>query len=1200
MTVAEVEPEIIVEALDRSFKLEDFSLDELPDTIFKWELGGITDPLGQLISWLWDNINQALSDLSLDIWGWLTTIRDQITSSVSGFIDTLQSALETAINAVGSAIDSLSQSFDSFVTYVEGMLTTLQDAVSNVSNAVAGVITAVQSAISGAISQIQSLISSVSDFVSTVVSQISALGSSIYNYIASFGETIVSTFSGAISGLQSWISSALTTITQGLTSLGTQIATFVTNIPAIISDAISGLTEWLQTAFTTITQALTSLGTQIVTFVTDIPAIISSAINGLTEWLQTAFTTVSGALAQFGTTLTSFGQQILSIFNQIGATLTDLANQIVTGVTQTWTKVQNFLEQKYQQLVAGLQDVNTVLQGFVNPLVEIKNWLTTQIGSIISPISAIFQDPTKKLAEFGQTIWSGIVNTGKTIWGYIQGFMDWVQIAFQTAINAIVSKLLGPVQSSIGKPFKILSERIRNIPEGMGEVDIISYMAMGYSVEAAKQMAAVAVAEAAGEAAGEQEVSLEPMGLGARIRVKLGSILKTIAKYLRNIIHHSLMHSFTMIAFWTAEPTRYYIYQRLRNRLPVQLPTINEIIEYARRRMPTGKFREWFSKLKQVLALRGYADWVIEAVATEAEKLFVEITDRFGTKRKTPVSTLYDIPTASELANMMIKDIFASLDDFTKVMSMRGFYPDWAYLFYLLHYKYPSVEKLWEFYMRSRAGMLWYEPEIKEVPEIAKGIGFIPKSPKELNAETPIETLLTQVLGWTPTPPKESPTIKAAIEQYMKWQDYAPFAWINGFTADRQLQIDLMADIPQRIDARWMYKWGIINDEVVRRIVTARGFHPMWVDPITVAECMNALAEERTYVRTGIITAFKEGFSTLDDVEKRLSRLTTVKILNKDIPVKFLDGEVKLLTLRAKYDRAIDILRDYQRDLIKSYEENVITWEEVTEALAKATDGLAKGLGIQLRLDNEYYKLYEPVASSLKSLYTVRRIRYWLRYMMRTILSRFERGYISKSEIQQMVNEIADFAKMTDEEREALLEVADMLLAVFNREMIARGILRKLSRGVITVSEAKQKLKELGLEDDVIDAMIEYNAKTYTLTLSQLVSYMEYVPVSKEMLQRKIEMLGIPPDEAKLIPAYAVAREVSSEVGRLVTELITDYAKGLINEQQLRKELNDIATLWGKAKELGVEWLILSPQEREVLILLAKKRRERELAKSQS
>jgi len=613
------------------------------------------------------------------------------------------------------------------------------------------------------------------------------------------------------------------------------------------------------------------------------------------------------------------------------------------------------------------------------------------------------------------------------------------------------------------------------------------------------------------------------------------------------------------------------------------------MIEYTRRRMPTRAFDEWIKKSREIMALRGYNDYFVNAVFTKVDEipadLRITIKDRFGVDRLLPTSAVYDLPTASDFCRMMVRDIIA-LDGFKKAMLARGMIPDIAKMYYLLHFRYPPLDKLFEFVCRCAAGFAWVDQQ----PEKEEDLGVAGVAPAALNAIPPdlgkqfnLDHVKSTIVEYT----------KKFLTPYAKWHDYAPFAYVEGFTADRLINLDMMADIPMRIDGRWMYKWGIITDYDVFRIATARGMHPRWIEPITVAECMNALAEERTLARTGVINVFKEGFATEELLKKTLSGLTTINILGKERVVKFLDGEVKLLSLRAKYDRALDILREYQRDLMRAYEENVVDWDSLVKALDVTTKALARGLNINLSLDEEYYRLYKPVSESLRSVYTIRRVRYWLNYMLRNILTRFQSGYISRSEIKQIVNEIAEFAKLTDEEVQALLEIGELMLSVFNREMIARGILRKLSRGAITVDEAKKKLRELGLDDDVIDAMIEYNAKTYTLTLSQLISYMEYVPVKPEMLKRKIEMLGIPEDEAKLIPAYAIARELSSEIGRYVTELITDFAHGLLTEQELRKELNDVATLWGKAREFGVEWVILSPQEREILIALAKKRRER-------
>jgi len=1103
-----IEEKVVIEVLEEEYPLESFSLDDIPDTLFKWELGGITDPLGQLASWIVETLTESISELGLDIWGWLTTIKDQIISGIEEVINSVISAIEETIDSISEIVSQISEVVDSLGTYLEDAFTSLEGVVSNLGTTLTAIVTAIQSSVSDLISSVQDLGASISSFVSTVINQISSLATSVYQNIASFSQTIVSTVSGAISTLQSWI--------------------------------------------------------------------------------QQGFTTISSSISSFSVTLLSFGEQILSIFNTIGTEITNLANKIVIGISQTWVSIQKFMETKYNQLATNLKDVGLSLQGFVNPLV--------QIAGIVTNLPNTLSKWKDSIMQIGMDVFKTVSNIGKGIIDYIKSFINWLQETFNSLMQSVYETLITPFQNAIKSPLAYLSKALKNLPKGKGEADILSYIAMGYSVEWAKQMAGVAVAEAVGEASGEQEIDASPLGIGGKIKIKLGAWIKTLASYFRKILFHTLKYSLAGLAIWTLEPAKYYVYERLRNTLPVQLPTTHEMIEYTRRRMPTKAFDAWIKKAREIMALRGFNDVFINAVFTKVEDLpsevVIKIRDRFGVERVLPTSAVYDLPSASDFARMMVRDIIF-LDGFKTAMATRGMIPDIAKMYYLLHFKYPPMEKLYEFICRCSAGFAWVDQQ----PVKEEDLGVEGVAPTALNAIPPN-------LGQVFDPNKVIGAIKsyseAFLTPYAKWHDYAPFAYVPGFTSDRLITIDMMADVPMRIDGRWMYKWGIINEYDVFRIATARGMHPRWLEPITVAECMNALAEERTYARTGVLNVFKEGFSTEKQLKETLSNLTKINILGKERVVKFLEGEVKLLSLRAKYDRALDILRDYQRDLFRAFEENVVAWNNITNSLKATTEALAKGLGISLALDEEYYKLYKPVAEALKSVYTVRRIRYWLRYMLRTILLRFQSGYISKSEVRQIVNDIARHAKLTSEEVQALLEIGDAMLAVFNREMIARGILRKLSRGVITVDQAKKRLKELGLDDDVIDAMIEYNAKTYTLSLSQLISYMEYVPIPKEMLEKKLELLGVPEDEAKLVPAYAIARELSSEVGRLVTELITDYANGLITKDQLKKELDNIATLWGKARQLGVDWVILSPQEREILILLAEKRRERQLAKEAS
>jgi len=551
-----------------------------------------------------------------------------------------------------------------------------------------------------------------------------------------------------------------------------------------------------------------------------------------------------------------------------------------------------------------------------------------------------------------------------------------------------------------------------------------------------------------------------------------------------------------------------------------------------------------------------------------------------------PRALMYDIPTGSELCRMMVRDIFGPIENpfpsFEEAIAMRGFTSDVAKLYYLLHFRYPGMDRLFQFICRVAAGFGWVTA--KPTPEA--GLGFEGPSPKEMSDR------------YKANPLQSVRELTKLLVPYSKWHDYAPFAWMRDFTADRLIVLDLMADIPMRIDARWMYKWMIISDDDLMRIVVARGMHPIWVERIAVAEAMNALAEERTYVRTGVISTFKEGFVTERLLEWVLGRLTTVQILGKNWVVRFLPSEVKLLALRAKYDRSIDILRDYFADLRSSVADNIMKYEGMVGALKNAVGKLAETLEITLKLDETYMEQYKPVVETLHTIYTTRRIRVWLRYMMFRILTRFAEGYITKGEMYGFIDSLVARGKLTDDEKALLVEVADFMYTYFLRETRARAILRKLTRGAITEQKAREELMKIGIEREAADALIEQYAKIHTISVDKLVGMMEYIPVPDKFLKEKMDVVGIPPEEQKLYVPYAIVRELSEELRAYTREVMKDYVEGFITKDQLTRELDGIATLWGAARRLwGVDWVLWSPEERQLLLAVAERRRQRKLAK---
>jgi hypothetical protein len=409
-----------------------------------------------------------------------------------------------------------------------------------------------------------------------------------------------------------------------------------------------------------------------------------------------------------------------------------------------------------------------------------------------------------------------------------------------------------------------------------------------------------------------------------------------------------------------------------------------------------------------------------------------------------------------------------------------------------------------------------------------------------------------------------------------------------------------MADIPQRIDARWMYKWqvptptGVFDDKELQRIVIARGLHPDWVDSVTIAEAMNALTEERTYARSGILNVYEAGYLTKDLADKILSNMTTVKLLDKDVPVKMIDGERKLLLLRSDYDRAYKVIDTAWDALTRGMYENIYAKNEVITQVSNVVKGISQILGLNLVVDEKYLDAWLGSFNYRHEIFKVERIRYWLR----TFIWRVGDLAQSGADVDKLIEDYAKKAHLTDEEKDLIKEITYMFKDGYIRDLKISGIIAKLRSGAITIDKAKEELGKFIKDPDLIEALIESKAKTRTVSTDKLISMMEYIPIDIQKLKQKMEIEGVPPDEQQLYIPYAVATEVAEEIGKVATELITDYVNGAITLDDLKKGLDDLATLGGNVKSwFGVDWIVLSPREREILIYLAKLRRARQEAK---
>jgi hypothetical protein len=603
-----------------------------------------------------------------------------------------------------------------------------------------------------------------------------------------------------------------------------------------------------------------------------------------------------------------------------------------------------------------------------------------------------------------------------------------------------------------------------------------------------------------------------------------------------------------------------------------------------------------FNLLKNYYDFYGYPDTFIKLYTVKPEEFYIIIKDRFGAERKIPLGPLYQLPPFGDIAEMMVRDLFQTVDDFRAISLARGYYTDIATLYYIFHFRYPPLETIWNFYNRSQAGLLWYKPTDAEMKDIQQTVSQV-LPPDKARDYTPVPPVQLNALG----NPDVAKSVLYALATYVKWYDYAPWSWIKGFTNDKWLILDILADIPTRIDTRWMYKWMVpdyvaevagfpsigkgptMSEQIMGQIVIARGMNPRFVPMVTVAEMMNALTEERTLFRTGIINAFRRGFTTLDNMVKALSGLFTLDfwtpVWNADkftyewkkvtVPVRFLEGEAKLLTMRAVYDRADIYFREFRRQLIAMITDNYDSPEKLPGFLKKVVDDLnkqlvqfAKAIGAEKAFILQYDETmagFDRAYAELRNAHrTLTRGRGFLRGVLYRLWQRFASGYVSEKEIEDYINDIVKEFKLTDAERDFFLETAKLFRELHRRQVLAKNILRKVKQGVLTEAEAIEQLVKLGFDKETAQAEVEAELKSYIPTVSQLATLVELVPEAISLFDKVARKQGITEEERGFWLTYIQRKAVKDEVSRLVTEIIYDYGKGVITDDDWKKLMAEL------------------------------------------
>jgi|GEM_PF-3330497 len=1152
---------------------------------------GLTDPLGQFQEWLTNMINSIAS--------WIVSgVQTFINRYVLPAFDSLYGSIKSFINKyVLPAFDSLYDSVYSGITgfinnYVLPAFDSLYSSISDFINTT--VLPAIDSVASTIGSFIESAVSSIGSFIESAVSSISSKITNVYNSIVSAIDDVIDTLSSVFSSLIEGVYNVVTNIASTLTVIGDSILSAISFINLFIGSmtnmiingimgigaSITGLFDFLVSSFTNISsmvatgfQAISTTFMGFVNAILQLPYLLSQTFQPIGEWiwsavpdwlktpienigkfftedLVNAVTMFSAGLQEFmsdpaGWFKVNIVEPAFGFLSFLGEKASSLITFIIDMLKGVWKAVENAFSGFMKFIGSALSDF---LKGTYESLGEIGEGFRPIFESAYKPIP---KSTGEKISEIFKPFFEDIFEELK-IGTPVYLAIDYVAKQIFNQFSIATTILLSPFWAQI--PIRLASFILYNVGQFIHGLEIpirINLTPFGIGVDKTFNLA---------------------KAIGASLSHFSAEIRKWVDEVGRGIVYG--------FAIWATRPITKSLNFLVRNIVPVELPQLNVIREFTRRALAHENYNEIVKLAWYYMALYGYSDYVVDLFFKSAEEYHIEIKDRFGTTRKIPLALVYNLPSASDVARMAIRDIFGAggtaIDNFLKIYQATGMYKDVGILYYMLHYRYPPPERLWNFTTRGISGLLWADisPALKEK---------IKQEAKKLGAVMP-----TPAYTWN----FKAKELFTAFQLYMTWHDYARFSWIKKemlkadehFTSDNLIYIDTLADIPTKIDQRWMVKWGLYEllskkgvsykspiQDFVKKIVEdnpaskiqmdltnfsrtlqATGMHPYWIPVTAVAEAMNALTEERTYMRTGAINLFKEGFISDETLSEIFSGAFTVsfKVSYFDLtdykwkkgyinlPVMYLPAERKLLELRAFMDRALDILREIQRDISQAYQEAIIPdYETYKERLTKVIESIKNLVPEKIKIEyvEELYKPYVEALGIYREVYTVRRIRSWTMRWLGWIMYRVATGLVTEKELSQLVSTLAKYSRLTN--------------------------------------------TELTFFSDVLKVMRGIAVKEYIPTPTQIATISEYVAVPEELIKQCFEIRMIP---EKWRPIWAKYIKIKPFVDD-IKSLLTTYRRALLYieiPEEVKKQVEKLAKFIGFSQmEMDILKLRVSLEE---------------------
>ena len=1147
----------------------DFFTKTLPEKI-----SGFIDFINQLFNQVKDFVNtyiiKPLSDIGKQA-------LDLISQGISGIVDFFTKTIPEYINkAIDTLTEWVSQAWDMIQQYVIDPLTNVINSfIDTVSKGVSGIV--------------DFFTKTLPDMINGVVKTIGEIAGKAWNFIQeniikpmedslrSFINTITEWVESAIDNVIKSVSGALESVVDTIVSLPQKVWESLVVAGQTIWDYITGLAGYIQDGFKK----------------------VSEVLEGAMKALQTVgqyFTGFINAIMMLPEKLYGVFKTVLDTVSGGIKTIADFFEGVKSALEKPWEWVQ---ENIIKPIVSGVQTIaNMIMEGLHwvwDRLVDVGKWLW---GAITSVANAVFE-----------AVKGGV----EAVIRAVQGAVDWLYKTFiLPGMNAVLGAVRKTVQNVLLEALKSGGEKgefwvFLAIPAQLLPY-LFGFMSTNYIIEEGSEIIE--------EVDAELDAAPLSVGVKARIKAALGKAIKWLGKMGTDVSKAILQGFMIGIGLTALDPFKYVTRPIAKNFFsPVfeealgidmffELPGREDVLKFMRLALPQKilsklgvgakegvefkpymKWEDAKEYASAVLKVYGLPDKFTELYKLEDTDFYLKFVDRFGKSRMIPLSPVYELMTHSELLRMTQKDIFPSPRVAMGVASLRGWAPDLTVMSYLLTFKYPSFEKLWKFYMRSTAGMLWFSP-----PDAIKNM-FINEA-SQIGAGAPIAPLDIQRAIKTPDALQG---IEIAINTYFKWLEYSNFSWftpgtvvngvpvgkeiynkLGGWTADSWIMADVAADIPGKIDLRWMSRYGIfmwLSDMLEKQGVTfesytplvdvipyllkdtadskievrlewfskllqATGLHPAWIPLVTVAENIMVISDEMTLIRTGWINLFKEGMLDIGTVDKALDGILKVsyrvgywnpktKAWTKGyitLPVRWLPHERRLLELRALMDRVLDLYREFEKYVGSGVRSLSITASEGLDLLSEAIDILNEhyskvseaitGQKLSISFDKEYESLRLALLEKAQIIEVRERLRYWWFRVSGWLLYRVASGYVKEEDIDKLFESVKQTIPLFDTEIEGYKVIAKAMLGVAVKENIP--------------------------------------------TPSTLATLNEIIEIPEKLIDKVFEARNIPQEFRSIWKEYIIKKPLKDDFSRLLTDYYRAKRYGVTIPEDVDKRIRDM------------------------------------------